>query len=206
MSNGMTITGEFKRFDSRATAFWVFFSLVIVAIVGVVDYLTGFELDFFAFYLIPVCLAVWYVGRGFGIFVSALCVVVSTAGDVIAGARYSSSLVPVWNTAIALTFFLVVVWILAKLRSLNNELEERVRQRTAALNKEIQDRMPAGRGNPEHQRARTTTNRSRSARQLVSAPDRRGIGGGSFERAIGGQITSRSEGAGPYRGNGRRRH
>jgi len=141
MSNGTTITGESKRFESHATAIWVFFSLVIAAIVGVFDCLSGFELNFFAFYLIPVTLAVWFVGRGFGIFVAALCVVVSIAGDLIAGARYSSSLVPVWNTAIALTFFLVVVWILARLRSLHNELEERVRQRTAALNKEIQDRM-----------------------------------------------------------------
>jgi signal transduction histidine kinase len=135
------LTGEFKRFGSHATAFWVCLSLLIVVFVGVVDCLTGFELNFFAFYLIPVTLAVWFVGRGFGIVVSALCVVVSIAGDLIAGARYSSSLVPVWNTVIALTFFLVVVWILDKLRSLNNELEERVRQRTAALNKEIQDRM-----------------------------------------------------------------
>ncbi len=141
MSNGMTITGESKRVDSHATAFWVFFSLVIVAIVGVFDCLSGFELNFFAFYLIPVTLAVWCVGRGFGIFVSALCVVVSVAGDLIAGARYSSSLVPVWNIGIALTFFVVVVWILARLRSLNNELEERVRQRTAALNNEMQERM-----------------------------------------------------------------
>ena len=116
-------------------------SLEIVALVGLFDYLTGFELNFFAFYLIPVTLAVWFVGRGFGILVSALCVVVSIAGDLIAGARYSSSLVPVWNTAIAFTFYFVVVWILAKLRSLHNELEERVRQRTAALNKEMQDRM-----------------------------------------------------------------
>jgi signal transduction histidine kinase len=60
---------------------------------------------------------------------------------VIAGAPYSSSLVPVWNTVIALTFFFVVVWILAKLRSLHYELEERVRQRTAALNNEMQERM-----------------------------------------------------------------
>jgi signal transduction histidine kinase len=141
MSNSMTITGEFKRSDSHATAFWMFFSLGIVAIVGVVDYLSGYELNFFAFYLIPVTLAVWFVGRGFGIFVSALCAVVSITGDLIAGARYSSSLVPVWNTAIALTFFLVVVCILAKLRSLHNELEERVRQRTAALNNEMQERM-----------------------------------------------------------------
>jgi signal transduction histidine kinase len=141
MMNDMTITGGFKRFGLHSRAFWVGLTLEIVAVVGLLDYFTGFELNFFAFYLIPVILAVWCVSRGFGIFVSALCVVVSIEGDLIAGARYSSSLVPVWNTAISLTFFLVVVWILANLRSLHYELEERVRQRTAALHNEMQERM-----------------------------------------------------------------
>jgi signal transduction histidine kinase len=134
----MTLTGEFKR--SHETTFWVFLSLVIAAIVGVFDCLSGYELNFFAFYLIPVTLGVWFVGRGFGIFVSALCVLISIAGDRIAGARYSSSIVPIWNIAISLAFFSVVVWILARLRTLHAELEERVRQRTAALNKEMQER------------------------------------------------------------------
>jgi len=141
MTYDMTITGKFKRFGLHSRAFWIGLSLEIVAVVGLVDFLTGFELNFFAFYLIPVILAVWCVGRTFGICVSALCVVVSIAGDVIAGARYSSSLVPLWNTAIALTFYFVVVWILSNLRSLHDELEERVRQRTAALNNEMQERM-----------------------------------------------------------------
>lgn len=136
----MTVTGEDKQLEAQAGPYWAFLSLVIVVIVGVFDFLTGFELNFFAFYLIPVTLAVWFVGRGFGMGISAFCVAVSVAGDLIAGARYSSPLVPVWNTTIALTFYLVVVWILAKLRTLHNELEERVRQRTAALDKEIQDR------------------------------------------------------------------
>ncbi len=135
------MTGRFKGLEAHSKPFRVLLSLVIVAIVGAFDYLTGFELNFFAFYLIPVTLAVWFVGRGFGIFVSALCVAVSIAGDVKAGAVYSSSLVPVWNVAISLTFFLVVVWILSKLHSLHNELEERVRQRTAALKNEMTERM-----------------------------------------------------------------
>src|SRR5665213_3264137 len=141
MVNDMSMTGRFKRLDAHSKAFRVVLSLEIVGIVGLLDFLTGFELNFFAFYLIPVSLAVWFVGRGFGIFVSALCVVVSISGDVFAGARYSSSLVPAWNIAISLTFYLVVVWILAKLRALHNELEERVRQRTSALNKEMEERM-----------------------------------------------------------------
>jgi len=67
--------------------------------------------------------------------------VVSIGGDLIAGARYSSSLILAWNGAIAFAFCFVVVWILAKLRSLHSELEERVRQRTSALHNEMRERM-----------------------------------------------------------------
>jgi signal transduction histidine kinase len=141
MNNDVTIAEKVERFGMPSRPVWVGLILPMVAVVGLFDYLTGFELHFFAFYLIPVILAVWCVGRGFGIIVSALCAAVSTAGDKMAGARYSSSLVPVWNAAILLTCFFVVVWILAKLRSLHDELEERVRQRTAALNNEMQERM-----------------------------------------------------------------
>jgi signal transduction histidine kinase len=141
MTHDATITGRFKQFGEHSRSFCAGLSLFIVAIVGLLDYRTGFELNFFAFYLIPVIFAVWCVGRGFGVCISVLCVVVSISGDLIAGARYSSSLVPVWNTAISLTFFLVVVMILSKLHALHNELEERVRQRTAALHNEMQERM-----------------------------------------------------------------
>jgi signal transduction histidine kinase len=61
-------------------------------------------------------------------------------GDVAAGAAYSSSSVPFWNAGIAIAFFLVVIWLLSSLRSLLNELEERIRQRTAALRHEVEAR------------------------------------------------------------------
>jgi signal transduction histidine kinase len=115
-------------------------SLGLVAIVGLVDYLTGFELSFFALYLIPVALAAWFIGRGFAVFVSMLSEAASVTGDVLAGARYSSEFVIVWNALIALASYFAVIWILAKLRSLYDALEERVRQRTAALHNEMQER------------------------------------------------------------------
>ncbi len=136
----MNMGEDFKPFPPPSRAFLKALSLEIVALVGFFDYRTGFELDFFAFYLIPVTLAVWFIGRNFGAFISALCTVVSSGGDILAGAHYASPLVPVWNAAIALVFYLVVVWILSKLRTLQNELEERVRQRTAALHNEMQER------------------------------------------------------------------
>lgn len=115
-------------------------SLVLVLSVGIVDFITGYELNFFAFYLIPIAFSVWFIGTAYGVFVSALCVTASLAGDVRAGARYSSPLVVVWNALLALILDGGVVWIFARLRALQRGLEERVRQRTAALTDEMKER------------------------------------------------------------------
>jgi signal transduction histidine kinase len=69
-----------------------------------------------------------------------LSIIASIGGDLAAGARFSNPLILCWNAAIGLAFYLVVVWLLAKLRALHTELEERVRQRTAALTKEMGER------------------------------------------------------------------
>ncbi|MDB6017871.1 MAG: Integral rane sensor signal transduction histidine kinase [Pedosphaera sp.] len=134
------MTGWIKRFEKYSKLPLMVISVALVAIIGVVDWVTGFEISFFVFYLIPVALAVWFVGDLFGILVSILSVVVWVAGDVTAGAKYSRPFVPVWNGLIAVAFLLVVVGILTSLRKLQKELEERVRQRTIALTNEMQER------------------------------------------------------------------
>lgn len=134
------MSSTIERIDKFSKPFLMGLSLGLVAVIGLVDFLTGFELYFFSIYLVPVALAAWFVGRGFGLLISVLCVAASVAGDLVAGARYSSSFVLVWNTAIAVAFYFVVVWILAKLRALQDQLEERVRQRTAALKNEMHER------------------------------------------------------------------
>jgi signal transduction histidine kinase len=132
--------GLVERLNKCSKPSLMVLSVACVAVVGIVDFLTGYEVYFFSIYLAPVALAAWFIGRGFGFFVSMLCVAASVFGDLMAGARYSS-FVLIWNTIIALAFYSVVVWILSKLRALQMELEERVRQRTAALNNEMHERM-----------------------------------------------------------------
>jgi signal transduction histidine kinase len=115
-------------------------ALAIVVIVGAADYLTGHEILFSTFYLAAVALAAWAVGRGFGIVVSVLSVGAWVVGDFAAGAVYPRPFVPVWNAAIILVFYLVVVGLLDRLRSMQRDLEERVRQRTLALTDEMAER------------------------------------------------------------------
>jgi len=134
------MVGWIKNFERRSQGLLGFAALVIVAAVGIVDYVTGWELSFSVFYLLAVGLASWYVGRTFACFISVLSVAVSLAGDLATGGRYSSGVVPWWNAAIVLAFYLVVVWLLGRLRTVYAELEARVKQRTAALTEEMAER------------------------------------------------------------------
>jgi signal transduction histidine kinase len=61
-------------------------------------------------------------------------------GDWAAGMSNSSPLSPIWNSAILLTFYGVVVWLLSSLRGLLSDLENRVKQRTQALVLEMAER------------------------------------------------------------------
>jgi signal transduction histidine kinase len=115
-------------------------SLLLLAVVGVVDYQTGFERSWLVFYLLPVALGAWFVGWRFGVMLCALSVTVWIVGDIEAGAVYSSPSVPIWNASIAITSFLIVVWLLHRLHSLLNQLEDRIRQGTAALRMEMKMR------------------------------------------------------------------
>ena len=132
--------GWHKRLEPRSRPLFVLAALVIVTGVGFVDYATGWELSFSVFYLLALGLAAWCVGRGFAFFISALSVAVSLGGDLATGQRYSSRLVPWWNASIVLVFYLVVVWLVAKLRALYGELESRVKLRTTALTEEMAER------------------------------------------------------------------
>lgn len=124
--------------SSRASL--IIAGLLVLALIGVVDYLTGFELLFSVFYLLEVALAAWFVGKGFGLLMSVLSVIVWIGGDLAAGAHYSNLVVPIWNAVILMVFYFIVVWLLTHLRSLHQELEGRVRERTQALTREMAER------------------------------------------------------------------
>lgn len=129
------------QFLAHRSRLWtISVSLLLLAVIGVVDYQTGFERSWLVFYLLPVALGTWFVGWRFGVILCALSVTTWIVGDIEAGAVYSSPSVPIWNASTAITFFLIVVWLLYRLHSLLNQLEDRIRQGTAALRQEMKMR------------------------------------------------------------------
>ena len=131
----------FKQLDAWPKSIVALVCIVFVTLVGLVDYATGYETFFFTFYLLAVFLATWRLGGAFGALISALSVTAWVSANIEAGARYSSYFVPVWNAMIMFTFYLIVVLLLAQLKKFREKLEERVSLRTAALTREMQERM-----------------------------------------------------------------
>jgi len=87
-----------------------------VLCVGVLDFLTGIEMSFSIFYLIPVCAAVWKVGPRSGVFVAVLSAAVWMTNEVGIGDKaYSNPMIPVWNTVMRLGVFLIVGGMLSRL-------------------------------------------------------------------------------------------
>jgi hypothetical protein len=74
------------KLEGRSRPFLILAGLTVLVVIGVVDYLTGYEMLFSVFYLLEVGLAAWFVGKGFGLLMSVLSVLVWIGGDLAAGA------------------------------------------------------------------------------------------------------------------------
>jgi signal transduction histidine kinase len=111
----------------------------LVAVVGMLDYLTGVRVSLVLFYLIPIALSVPWLGWRAGIVTAVTCAAVRVAGD-LANGGYKYPIVASWNRLIDLFMYFVVVLILHALITLLREVDERVKQRTAALQQVIAER------------------------------------------------------------------
>jgi signal transduction histidine kinase len=112
-------------------------------LLGLLDWWSGNEISFSIFYLIPISYVVWFAGRNSGIMLAVLCAIIWHIADIIIGQNYTSPAIPYWNAFVRLGFFLIVVFLIHTLRKFNEELGNKVNQRTAELTREINERKRA---------------------------------------------------------------
>jgi diguanylate cyclase (GGDEF)-like protein len=88
------------------------------------DVLTGAELSWSIFYIIPVAIAAWHLDWHPTLVVVAAAAVLWLLADVVSGAVYTAPATQYWNAAVRASFFLLVAYMLALLQhALRHERE-----------------------------------------------------------------------------------
>jgi hypothetical protein len=134
----------FERKQQRADLSWkaqagyILLGLITTGVVGWLDLLTGYEVSFSVFYLIPIALITWKIGRFGGIVISVASALTWLLVETIlrsptifrwvagyipllpptirVGPPYSSPVTPFWNAAVRFIFFLIITLLLARRR------------------------------------------------------------------------------------------
>ncbi len=102
-------------FDGRSSALVYAIGFTFTAVVLVFDYLTGPRISLSLFYLMPIGLVTWNLGRRAGVGAAFVATVAGLLADLL-GPGAVNDLVPYWNSLVRLAFFIVVVQLLAALK------------------------------------------------------------------------------------------
>ena len=119
-------------------AAWAAGGILIVSI-GILSYVTGPEFNCALFYLIPILLITRVVGLRAGAGAAIIAATIWLIADLNVGLDYGYSVTPYWNALMRFGTFLVAACLVSAMSSLNDHLEERVRDRTAALESQISE-------------------------------------------------------------------
>jgi len=103
-------------FQKRGKPFWVISAVVLVIILGIIDYVSGIELNISLFYLIPILIVIWFIDGKTGLLFSFASTVVGFIANYSAGQTDSTPSVYIWNIMLRLGFYLVVTWLGATLK------------------------------------------------------------------------------------------
>jgi diguanylate cyclase (GGDEF)-like protein len=104
---------------------------LFIALLGILDYVTGEEISLSFFYLFPISLTIWKNGRKSGISTSLVSTFVWFGSNWLAGDEYSSIIIFYWNAVVRAGFFLTTTFLLSEIRVLLEQ--ERNLSRTDSL-------------------------------------------------------------------------
>jgi len=96
---------------------WAIITIAGILSIGVLDGLTGYELNFFVFYFLPVSVGAWFFGLGGAMTLAVLSAIVWFGADLMSGHTHASHFFAVWNTMVRLISFLSIGWTVSKMHT-----------------------------------------------------------------------------------------
>lgn len=138
-NSSATIFASMNWLDRKSPTIICALNALLIPCIGILSYATGPQLSCSLFYLIPILLVTRVAGFLPGTVAAILAATSWLTADLAAGFAYDYPITPYWNGIMRLGTFLVAVSLVSAMRSLNSHLEERVTERTIALENQIAD-------------------------------------------------------------------
>ena len=102
-------------------------SLAMAVVISLVRYLTGPELALSFFYLLPVCISAWGVGRWPGILIGFFCAFSWLVADLSMQNEFSNPYIPYINEFFRLMMFVFIAHICASMREMTEQQKKSAR-------------------------------------------------------------------------------
>jgi hypothetical protein len=102
---------------------WII-ALLLNLIMGVLDYLTGYDIKMEVFYIMPIGIISWFISRSAGLSMAVISATTTMYANIFAGQVIVNLPIYFWNILVNFGFFLVVVYLVSegKMISDNNQL------------------------------------------------------------------------------------
>jgi len=143
----MTLVQHVQRLDRQLTpSGYGVIAVMLVPAIGVANYLAGKDITLSVFYVLPIAIAAWFIGRSFALVIACLSVIAWIAADFVDGIHYDNIFLLLWNATIQLLLYVVVIVLIHRMQFLQEDLERRVEARTSDLTREILERKALERG------------------------------------------------------------
>ena len=92
-------------------------STVMLIVISIIDYLTGYEMAFSIFYGVPIAITSWYVNKLTGVVFSIISAIIWATVDYTSGHEYIHAWTLYWNASVRFGFFSVISVLLAELKA-----------------------------------------------------------------------------------------
>jgi signal transduction histidine kinase len=117
--------------------------VLLLLLVGYIDWWTGPDLAFAQFDLLPVSVVTWYIGKRSGYLMAIASSVTWLIVDAISATHAHDSLYWFWNGLVRALFFFLAVEVVRRWKNTGQQLADMVDERTLALKAEIAQREQA---------------------------------------------------------------
>ncbi|HYO99463.1 MAG TPA: diguanylate cyclase [Pyrinomonadaceae bacterium] len=116
-----------ERLGQRSKIFLITLGFLLVILQSVINYLTGPDIAFFIFYLLPISLVAWLVGRRAAFYISLASAVSYFLTELPTGHFEGRPLIPYFNVLAQLSAFLFVTYFVSALRRSHDQERELAR-------------------------------------------------------------------------------